>query len=261
MSEYPFNLQGSQEHIWGTGQKDGNIEESHEFYLRQGVVIVQIEHHGHDDFQLSFIHVEANAETKQSVAKKMNRTAVRLGNWMTRGKLQVEGTEEYEDYLMGIWKIENREKNSGKFKGAVIKQVKEDDILSLRPGKYRLEMTSKDRWSCHLIQPDLGQSSDNIVSEVDENYDFNEDGVNAGRYLLGPLKSGSRPVLAHIRHSGRGEFYAAAHSVDGTHQCLIFLQEGQFLVEDQPTEIRPGKEYFFYIEADGEWMLAYTEAY
>lgn len=252
MSEYPFNLRGRQENFKGTGYKDGETEQSREFILEQGVVIAKIEHHGSGDLQLSFIHVEANAEAKHGVIKKMNRTAARLGDWVTGGKLRTEGTEEYEDYLMGIWKLGAK----GECSSFVIKQVKEGCIDSLRPGKYCLEVTSKNKWSCRLIQPDVGQSLDTLEDES-----IDQDNIDAGTYLLGPVKSGSRPVLAHVRHSGRGEFYAAAYSVDGTHQCLIFYQKGQLLVESQPTEIRPGKEYFLYIEADGEWNISFTKGH
>lgn len=260
MSEYPFNLQGPQESIWGTGTRD-DIEVSHEFYLQQGVVIAEIEHHGRGDFQLSFVHSETNAKANAEanhVIKKMNRTAERLGHWLTGGRLRVipeEHEDYFDDYLMGIWELEGK----GKFTTLVIKLVKEDNIYSLRPGKYSLEAKSKNKWSCRLIQPDIGQSVDSLGAESKD--DLNQDSMDAGQFILGPAKSGPRPVLAHIRHSGLGEFRAAVHSVDGTHECAIFDQKGQFIVEDQQTEIRPGKEYFLYVEADGEWNMVFTEGY
>ena len=50
-------------------------------------------------------------------------------------------------------------------------------------------------------------------------------------------------------------------SVDGTHYCAVYQREGQFYVEDQLTDIIPGKEYILYIDADGEWSLGFTEGY
>ena len=52
-----------------------------------------------------------------------------------------------------------------------------------------------------------------------------------------------------------------AYSVDGTHQCDVYEDQGQFLVEDIPTDIKPGKEYMFLIEADGDWDVGFTEGY
>ena len=137
--------------------------------------------------------------------------------------------------------------------------VKEGEENALSPGKYRLEVESEASWTCHFIQPDIGQSVGTLVGEKE---DLNEDRIDALVYLAGPVKKeGSRPVLVDIRHSGRGDFFAAAYSVDGTHKCLVFNQAGQFYVEDQPTEIIPSKEYFFYFETDGEWNINFTEGY
>lgn len=285
MSEYPFNLKGRQENFKGSGSKDGEPEQSREFILEQGVVIAEIEHHGYGDFKLKFVPTGGFSEGGAAAASIGGSLATGAAAGAAAGSIiPVAGTiagaliggvagyfaggkvgEAINDAIAPtVWTPVDYQ---GEFKTWCIVQVKENEENSedeegfLAPGKYCLEVESKDRWTCRFIQPDLGQSSDNIVSEVAENYDLNEDGLDAGRYILGPFKSGSRPVLAHIRHSGRGAFYAAAHSVDGTHQCLIFYQEGQFLVEDQQTEIRPGKEYFFYIEADGECNMDFTGGY
>ncbi len=62
MSEYPFNLQGKQERVSGSGRKDGEITKSREFKLTQGVVIAEIEHHGDGDFKLAFKPTEGFGE-------------------------------------------------------------------------------------------------------------------------------------------------------------------------------------------------------
>lgn len=283
MSEYPFNLKGRQENFKGTGSKDGELEQSREFILEQGVVIAEIEHHGYGDFKLKFVPTGGFSESGAAAASIGGSLATGAAAGAAAGSIiPVAGTiagaliggvagyfaggkvgEAINDAIAPtVWTPVDYQ---GEFKTWRIVQVKENEENSedeegfLASGKYCLEVESKDRWTCRFIQPDLGQSADTFLE--DENYDLNEDGADEGLYILGPFKSGSRPVLAHIRHSGRGEFYAAAHSVDGTHQCLIFRQEGQFLVEDQQTEIRPGKEYFFYIIADGEWNIACTGGY
>lgn len=71
----------------------------------------------------------------------------------------------------------------------------------------------------------------------------------------------TRTVLANIHHRGGGWFSAYAYSTDGTHQCTLFEEEGQFRVEEYQTEIKPGKEYFLYVEADGQWDIVFTEGY
>ena len=270
MSEYPFNLRGRQESFKGTGRKDGGIEQSREFILDQGVVIAEIAHHGYGDFKLSFVPSEDfKATVTRNIAKTLGIPLYFAGKVIADAIARIVWTPVDSEGKIDTWVInqvkedkENRLLRSARrilrrYRG-YIKQVKEDEEIFLPPGEYRLEVKSKSRWTCRFIQPDLDQSSDSIE---DENYGLNGDGQDAGVHVLGPLESGSRPMLAHIRHSGRGEFYAAAHSVDGTHQCLIFRQEGQFIVEDQQTEIRPGKEYFFYVEADGEWNIACTGGY
>lgn len=256
MSEYPFNLQGRQESFKGTGRKDDEVEVSQEFIIEQGVVIAEIEHHGYGEFKLRFVPAEGFSEGEGAAAGAVAGAA--LGSIVPVAGTMLGGLiGAAAGWLAGdaIWTpIDDR----GRINTFCIGQVKEGEENALAPGKYRIEVTSKDKWTCRFIQPDLGQS---IGPFLDEENDIGQDSIDAGLYVYGPLESGSKPVLANIRHSGRGEFYILAYSVDGTHLCDVFQDEGQFQIEDHQTEIKPGKEYVLYILADGAWNLNFTEGY
>ena len=135
-------------------------------------------------------------------------------------------------------------------------RVREEDDEALKPGKYRLEVHANGPWTCQFIQPSLGQPTGPLVDEeeVDEGL------INGGVYVLGPYESGTRPVLAEIRHTGGGDFVCFAYALDGTHQ-YSYVGEGQFYQESILTEIRPGKEYILLIASDGDWNVAFTEGY
>ena len=276
MSEYPFNLRGRQESFKGKGRKDGEAYKSREFILEQGVIITEIQHHGKGEFKLSFVPTEGFTKGEAKAAAYGGGLATGAAAGAAAGSIiPVAGTIAgaliggVAGYFAGtkagdaigdaiaptVWTPVDHEGELDLFD---IEQVKDDEEDFLTTGKYRLEVESEKKWSCRFVQPDIGQATDTII---DENIDLNGDLINPGLFVLGPFKSGSRPVLAHLSHNGRGEFYAAAYSVDGTHKCLVFEQTGQFLVEDQQTEIRPGKEYFLYVGADGEWMIAFVEGY
>ena len=271
MSEYPFNLRGTQEKWRGSGRKDDGIEKSNPFQLSQGIAIAKIEHHGYDDFKLNFVPTEGISDgeaTAAGVATSLaSGAATGLATGATIGSIiPIAGTivggvlGGVVGYFVGsktikaitptIW---TAAEYKGKFNTWAITQVKEDGENSLSPGKYCLEVKSEDRWTCDFIQPTLGQSYGT--------FDDNETDGDDGLYVWGPFMSGSRPLLATIHHQGGGVFFVAAYSVDGTHQCLVFQEEGQFHIEDHPTEIKPGKEYMLYILADGAWNLNFTEGY
>lgn len=222
--EYPFDLQGPQENFWGTGQKDGETEVSDEFYLQQGIVIAEIEHWGHGDIKLEFV---------STTVGELKRAALNFLGLRRRVWTPVDDTGEFKSWFVV---------RVGEYDGALVL------------GKYRLEVESKDRWTCQFIQPDLDQPLGPL--EDDDGYDGDD-----GTWLVGPLKSGSRPLLAALRHDGRGEFIAIALSIDGTHSCVVFEEDGQFQVEDHQTEIKLGKEYMLYIISDGPWSLKFTEGY
>lgn len=259
MIEYPFNLQGRQEIFSGSGHKESESTKSKEFSLTQGVIIAEIEHHGDGDFKLEFVPAEGFG--------KGIAVAAKVAGAGLSGPVGYFVGSKVGKAITNIWTPVD---SKGKLNTRAIAQIKKDFLTRtiaqakeykgnfLGPGKYRIEVKSQDRWTCRFIQPDLEQSS---VTLKREESDFNEDG-DAGVHILGPLKSGSGPVRVRVRHSGRGKFSAVAYSVDGIHQCIVYQDEGQFQIEDHPTEeIKPGKEYMLYILADGGWNLNFTEGY
>ena len=149
----------------------------------------------------------------------------------------------------------------GEFQTWAIARVseKKGDEDCLLPGKYRMEVKSESRWSCQFIQPALGQGTDSLLDDDDD--DGQEECMEPGLFIVGPYDPVRRPLLAGIQHKGGGEFDAEAFSVDGTHYCEIYRGEGQFYLEDHMTDIIPGKEYIFYVSADGEWRLSFREGY
>ena len=136
-------------------------------------------------------------------------------------------------------------------------RVREDDDEALKPGDYRLEVQASGPWTCRFIQPSLGQSAETLADDGDE---VDEGLISGGVYVLGPYESGTRPLLAEVRHAGGGDFFLIAYALDGTHK-YEFVEEGQFYRESVQTEIRPGKEYMLLIASDGDWDLAFTEGY
>lgn len=97
----------------------------------------------------------------------------------------------------------------------------EEDDDCLRPGKYRLEVKSKSKWSCRFIQPDLGQGTESLLDEESEE-DEDDELMEPTLLMVGPFKPVRRPLLARIQHNGGGWFDAEAFSVDGTHYCALY---------------------------------------
>ncbi len=268
MSDYPFNLLGHQILKSGSGRKDGEAVKSLKFTLTQGIVIAEIRHHGHGDFKLKFVPAEGLSEGQATAASLGGAVAAGaaigsvvpvagtiLGGLLGAGAGWLAGSAIKGAIGPTIWTpVEHK----GEIDTCNIVRVKEDEKDCLPPGKYRLEVESKAKWTCRFIQPNLGQSFGPLVADDGETHD---DDMHAGLYIIGPLTSGTRPLIANIRHKGGGGFYVAAYSVDGTHQCILYEQEGQFHVEDVRTELKPGKEYMLYTIADGNWNLRFTEGY
>lgn len=142
----------------------------------------------------------------------------------------------------------------------VIRVCDQDKTSDLRPGKYNLNVSAPGgRWSVHLIQPELGQASESIISdEIEKPF---EELVGEGHYVLPPMITGNKPVIAKAQHKGRAGFSVRATSVDGTHQVTIFDRKGQFFEEGSRAELIPGKEYILEIFADGEWNVSFSEGY
>ena len=299
MPQYPFTLRGSQETYNGRGSRNGETYKSPEFELKPGIVIAEIEHQGMGEFQLRFVPTEGFSEGEATAASMGGALAAGAATGAAIGSIvPVAGTilggliGGAAGWLAGgaiddaigprIWTaIEHK----GEIGICRLMQVSEKEEDCLKPGKYRLEVQSKSQWACQFIQPALGQSTgyltdDDAVDDEDENPDLyfipfltedewenlsgnyaDQEWAPPGIFLLGPYRSGRRPLLAQVGHDGGDTFNAEAFSIDGTHYCTIFQQDGQFYAEDQPTEIKPGKEYILYIYADGPWDLTFTEGY
>ena len=294
---YPFTLQGSGENYSGTGWSDGETYRSPEFELEQGIVIAEIEHDGQGEFRLEFVPAEGFSRGEATVASLGGSVAAGIATGAVVGSV-VPGAGTIlvgliggaVGWLMGrrigdavgptIWRaIEH----VGEAKTCRLMQVNKSEKGCLNPGKYRLEVKSQSRWSCRFIQPALNQSvgpltdEDNVGGEDDisklyfipfltddewkkisEN-DSSKELVRPGAYIMGPGRSGRRPLLAKIKHDGREMFNVEAFSVDGTHYSAVVRQQGQFYVEDFRTNIRPGKEYMLFVYAAGPWTLHFVE--
>jgi len=214
-------------------------------------VIAKIEHHGYGDFNLKFVPTDGSTATTTGVAAGA-AAGVAIGSVIPVLGTIIGGVVgagiggAIGDSIAG-WKPGDY---TGQFSTWAFKQIKEGGENCLPPGKYRLEVESKNRWTCDFIQPALGQSSGT--------FDDRNNG-DAGFRFWGPVMSSSQPVLATIRHNGVEDFFCVAYSVDGTHQW-IFQEEGQFHISEQQTEIKSGKEYIIYVSADGAWTLNFEEA-
>ena len=268
MSDYLFDLNGNKLQFSGSGTYDDEIYKSPEFELNPGLVIAEVDHHGFGKFSLEFVPADGISRGQATAASLGGTLATGAATGAVIGSVvPVAGTilgglvGGAAGWLAGgaikgaiaptVWTPVDGE---GKYSLFDVSRVRESSEGALSPGKYRLEVKSQSEWSCRFIQLALGQSSEPLT------YDDDDDNVPAGSYIVGPYKSGTRPLLASIRHSGGGKFFITAYALDGTHE-YTFADEGQFIVEEQQTEIRPGKEYILVIVADGEWFLAFTEGY
>ena len=269
MADYPFDLRGRQSNFEGIGHKDGEAYKSLEFTLTQGIVVAEIVHHGSGDFRLKFVPIEGLSKGQATVASLGGSFAAGAaigsifpGAGTIVGGLLGAGAGLFAGNAIGgvvgptTWTpVEHR----GEMDIFSIVRVQKDAEGCLPPGKYGLEVESESAWACRFIQPDLDQSFGPLIDEEDDDY---KDDIPGGLYPMGPFTSCARPLLANIRHRGGGRFHAAAYSVDGTHECVLYEQEeGQFHVKNVQTEIRPGKEYMVVISADSKWSLTFTEGY
>lgn len=298
---YPFTMRGPQQSFRGAGQRSGETYRSPEFELQQGVLIAEIDHDGQGEFKLEFVPAEgfsrgeataaslggsfaAGAATGAVIGSVVPVAGTILGGLIGGAAGWLAGETIGDAMAPTIWTAIEHE---GEITICRFMQVNEKEEGCLNPGKYRLEVNSKSPWTCRFIQPDLNQSvglftddDDGEASSEDDSVEVyvtpfltedewneftanrvNEELAPPGIFVMGPYKSGRRPILAQIKHEGRETFNLEAFSVDGTHYSTILEQEGQFLIEDHQTEIRPGKEYILYVYADGAWDLSFTEGY
>ena len=275
MAEYPFTLKGTQWNRSANGRSDGEPYKSSEFELKPGLVIAEIKHHGKGQCQVSFVPTEGWS--------KGEATAASIGGGMAAGAamgaaigsiVPVAGTllggliggaagwfaaDTIEDAIAPrIWTPVDYEGEISQAWAIVRVSANEDDKDCLPPGKYRLEVKSKSKWGCRFIQPSLGQGTESLPDEDDEDED---ELMEPALWIIGPFKPVRRPLIASVQHNGGGRFDAEAFSVDGTHYCALYQQEGQFYVEDYMTDIIPGKEYMLYIDAEGQWEMSFREGY
>lgn len=143
----------------------------------------------------------------------------------------------------------------------VIRVCDRDKTSDLWPGEHTLRVNAVGRWSVNLIQPDLGQVSESISDEIDKPFKPFDEFVGEGHYVLPPMITGNKPVIARAQHKGRAGFSVRATSVDGTHEVTIFDRKGQFFEKGSSTDLIPGKEYILEIFADGEWNVDFSEGY
>ena len=121
------------------------------------------------------------------------------------------------------------------------------------PGiKYHLEIKARGKWSCEILQPDLGKSKGTFPHRA---------GLQEGATIMGPFRTGSRPTNVRIDHSGMGLFYLQFVSIDGTHEPEVFVTEGQFHTEANQLDLLPGKEYLACADGHGHWQIELTEGY
>ena len=269
MSEYPFNLKGQQNSFSRNGNRDGETWKSREFYLRQGIVVAEISHHGHGDFKLRFVPTEGFSEGETTVAVIGSGFAAGAATGAAVGSIIPGAGTVVGGILGGVagWLAGNTVgdvigptiwtpvEEKGQFNTYDIVQVAENSVGALPPGKYRIEVESKAKWECRFIQPDLGQPQFSLTG------DDEEEAIEAGLYVIGPCEPSRRPILADILHKGPGGLYACAFSIDGMHRCEIHYEEGQFFAEQVKTEIRAGKEYMLLVVADNEWNITFREGY
>ena len=94
---------------------------------------------------------------------------------------------------------------------------------------YHLEITPCGEWECTILQPEMGQSKGTFP---------HRGGLTSGAIIMGPFRTGPRPVLAQIKHEGNGQFQLQFTSLDGTHQPEVFTADGQCHREDLPHRVK-----------------------
>ena len=242
MSMDVFDLKGSKYASGGTG---GDDYRGKEFTLQQGIVVAEINHHGEGQFRLSF----APSEEFQRTRNQEHRVIGTFARLPRVGRAAEWASNRIVP--LGEWQAAE---TTGRLETLSITRVDAEGGDRINPGEYRMEVASQGQWSCRLMQPELGQSAfalDQVDAEIE----------NQPSTVLGPHISGSRPVIANVRHRGLGHFSATAYSVDGTHHCAIHEGRGQFYVQDLQTAVRPGKEYLILVNSEGGWNLSFREGY
>lgn len=261
------------------GDTHAEIVQTDEFILERGAVLLEVKHKGSGEFILKIVPTEGWNETEATIATTGASlatsfatgvaigsifpglgTLVRMGIGAVSGGFlggkvgDFIGEKIGDEFRFAKWE------HDGELDDYIVTRVCDQDKTSyLWPGKHKLEVKAAGRWSVHLIQPELGQASESIVSdEIEEPF---EEFVGEGHYVLPPMIAGNKPVIGKAQHKGRAGFSVYATSVDGIHEVTIFDEEGQFFEEGSRTDLIPGKEYILEIFADGEWNVSFSEGY
>ena len=278
-------LKGREFHASGDDTHAETVH-SDEFILEQGVVVLEVRHEGEGGFSLKIVPTEGWSETGSTIATAgaglatsaatSAATGAAIGSILPGlGTLIGMGIGAVAGGIIGV-NVGNKvekfvgEKIDDEFRFAkwnhdgelddyiVARVCDQDKTSDLLPGKHKFEVKAAGRWSVDLIQPEIGQASESIVDEIEDPFD---DFVGEGHYVLPPMITGNKPVIAKAQHKGRAGFLVYATSVDGTHEVAIFRREGQFFEEGSSTDLIPGKEYILEIFADGEWNVSCSEGY
>ena len=274
MADFPFDLEGPKYRKSGSNTGAETIK-STEFVLQQGVVIALVRHEGRGEFHLELVPTEGWSKTEATIASTSTALAAGAATGATIGSILPGlgtifgmGIGAAAGYFVGG-------KAGEKVAEAIAPQIYDldhegqlDDLHShtsegsrtnmpLARQTHGLEVRATGKWSVHLVQPDLNQSNEEKLVEEEQLEWF----LEPGHYVLPPLKTDNTPTIAKARHKGRGEFIVRAISVDGTHETIIFDEQGQFFKDDVRTDLIPQKEYILEIFADGEWNLNFSEGY
>lgn len=248
MSDYLFRLNGSTRTFSGRGV---DTYKSSEFTLESGTVVVQIAHHGDGDFKLRFVATNGGLGAVAATGAAIGSIVPGLGTIAGGVIGGVVGSLEGKVLKPVTW---TPAETTGRFSKFDMVQVTEYSKGALSPGNYRLEVESNARWECRFIQPGLGQIGIPLPYHVSER--------QGGMYFVAPISVPARPLLAKAYHNARGKFFVRALPLDGSHEQVNFInQTGQTLLEDQPTQMLPGKEYIVQVAAGGGWGLELYEGY
>ena len=269
MPAYPFDLEGASGSYIGHGKDSSQPQLSPAFTLKPGLLVAEVRYSGNQTFKLEFVPTEGVDRAKTaSVALRNIRsagsilaTATALATGPLAGGLLTKGTDLLANKASkgtADRLISATAEGRGPIETFRMVRVKDGKKRTLKPGKYRLAVESWSQWECNFIQPSLGQS-EKLAGEGEGKSLIGW--TEQRRRVLGPMKFGKGPTLAEVRHLGGGTFFAAALSLDGTHQCVIHEQEGQFHIGDIQTRIMPGKEYMFLVAAEGSWNMYFREGY
>lgn len=253
-----FELKGAKWNFRGQGKPDGTPETTRKFTLKQGAMVVRVEHPNTHEFELKFAGNNRRIDTRNIVRATRRGALIGTAFGGPVGGVTAAAAGALARALRDRenWIAETAD---GRLEIRQAIRVAEDKDADLKPGEYQIEVLSRAPWNCEFIQPDVGQATGKFAN--DDEAEHKEGLREPGLHILPPLLSDKRPTLATIRHTGAGKFFALALSVDGTHKCEIHSETGQFYTEERLTEIKPGKEYILMVEASGEWRVEFTEGY